>query len=406
MLDPQVRLRTTKFVETDTIIDMNFEEPERYARQLALPGFGVAGQSRLGAARVLVVGAGGLGSAVLPLLASAGVGTIGVIDDDRVELSNLHRQPIHGTRDVGRSKVGSAAETLADLNPGIAVVPMDARLTSSTALELFAQYDLVVDGSDNFPTRYLANDAAALVGIPLVWGAVSQYSGQTGVAWAAQGPQYRDLFPAPPKAGSVLSCAEGGVMPSVCAVIGSIMATEALKLLTGIGEPLIGRVITFDAMSGGFRELSYERDPSASPITELIDYEAFCGVRPALAVGSAPSGDGREKQAQATRADEISAEQLSSELHAGNPLTLLDVREPWEAAIASLPGSILLPLRNLEESVPELPPDRLVVVYCHRGIRSERALAILRSAGITNSRHLAGGIDAWSVDIDSTVARY
>lgn len=410
MLDPQLRLRTTKLVGTDTIIDMNFEEPERYARQLALPGFGVAGQSRLGSARVLVIGAGGLGSAVLPLLASAGVGTIGVIDDDRVELSNLHRQPIHGTRDVGRSKVSSAAETLAQLNPGVAVLPIDARLTSSTALELFAQYDLVVDGSDNFPTRYLANDAAALVGIPLVWGAVSQYSGQTGVAWAAHGPHYRDLFPTPPKPGSVLSCAEGGVMPSVCAVIGSIMATEALKLLTGIGEPLVGRVVTFDAMSGGFRELSYERDPSASPITALVDYEAFCGVRPALAVGSAGSAVGREAEAHspapANRSDQISAEQLSGELNAGNPVTLLDVREPWEAEIASLPGSILVPLRNLEESVPELRADRLVVVYCHRGIRSERALAILRSAGITNSRHLAGGIDSWSMDVDSTVARY
>jgi sulfur-carrier protein adenylyltransferase/sulfurtransferase len=406
MLDPHLRLYTTKFVETDTIIGMNFEEPERYARQLALPGFGVAGQSRLGAARVLVIGAGGLGSAVLPLLASAGVGTIGVIDDDRVELSNLHRQPIHGTRDVGRSKVDSAAETLANVNPGIAVLPIDARLTSSTALDLFARYDLVVDGSDNFPTRYLANDAAALAGIPVVWGAVSQYSGQTGVAWAARGPQYRDLFPTPPKPGSVLSCAEGGVMPTVCAVIGSIMATEALKLLTGIGEPLLGHVVTFDATSGSFRELSYQRDPTAPPITELIDYEAFCGVHPALAAGSATSAVGEEERARASQSNEISAEQLSSELHGGKPVTLVDVREPWEAAIASIPGSILLPLRNLEESVPELPPDRLVVVYCHRGIRSERALAILRSAGITNSRHLAGGIDSWSVDVDPTMARY
>jgi sulfur-carrier protein adenylyltransferase/sulfurtransferase len=399
-----MRLRTTKFVETDTIIDMNFEEPERYARQLALPGFGVAGQSRLGAARVLVIGAGGLGSAVLPLLASAGVGTIGVIDDDRVELSNLHRQPIHGTKDVGRSKVDSAAKTLADLNPGIAVLPMDARLTSSTALELFAQYDLVVDGSDNFPTRYLANDAAALVGIPLVWGAVSQYSGQTGVAWAAKGPQYRDLFPTPPKPGSVLSCAEGGVMPTVCAVIGSIMATEALKLLTGTGDALVGRVVTFDALTGSFREISYERDPSASPITDLIDYEAFCGLGSAPATAGAVSVEGQDGPAR--RADEISAAQLARELDAGNAVTLLDVREPWEAAIVSLPDSILVPLGDLEVSVPELPVDRPVVVYCHRGIRSERALEILRSSGITNSRHLAGGIDSWSVDVDSTVARY
>ncbi|HYI32113.1 MAG TPA: ThiF family adenylyltransferase [Glaciibacter sp.] len=385
---------------------MHFEEPERYARQLALPGFGVAGQSRLGGARVLVVGAGGLGSAVLPLLASAGVGTIGVIDDDRVELSNLHRQPIHGTKDVGRSKVDSAAETLADLNPRTTVFPIDDRLTSSNALELFAQYDLVLDGSDNFPTRYLANDAAALVGIPLVWGAVSQYSGQTGVAWAASGPQYRDLFPTPPKPGSVLSCAEGGVMPTVCSVIGSIMATEALKLLAGIGEPLVGRVVTFDAMSGSFRELPYQRDPSAAPITGLIDYEAFCGVSPALATGGTANAVGRQEPDQVSLRDEISAKQLASELDAGNPVTLIDVREPWEAAIVSLPGSILIPLGDLEESVPELPADRLVVAYCHRGIRSEHALAILRAAGITNARHLAGGIDSWSVDVDSALARY
>lgn len=389
MLDPNLRIHTPNFSGNATIIRMHVQEPERYARQLALPGFGVAGQTRLGSARILVVGAGGLGSAVLPLLASAGVGTIGVIDDDRVELSNLHRQPIHGTDDVGRSKVESAAESLARLNPGVTVDPNHARLTSSNAVDLFARYDLVIDGSDNFPTRYLANDAAALVGIPLVWGAVSQYSGQTGVAWAAKGPQYRDLFPTPPKPGSVLSCAEGGVMPTVCSVIGSIMATEALKILTGIGVPLVGRVVTFDAMTGSFRELSYQRDPSASPITGLIDYEAFCG-----------------HDAHAGSTDDISAGELASELDAGVPLTLIDVREPWEAAIVSLPGSVLIPLDGLEGSLRDVPRDRPVVVYCHLGSRSERALTILRNAGITNSRHLAGGIDSWSRDVDPPLARY
>lgn len=373
---------------------MHFDDPERYARQLALPGFGVAAQDRLGFARVLVIGAGGLGSSVLPHLASAGVGTIGVIDDDRVELSNLHRQPIHSTRDVGRAKVDSAADTMVALNPGITVVPLDARLTSGNARNLFAGYDLVIDGSDNFPTRYLANDAAALDGIPLVWGAVSQYSGQTGVAWAARGPNYRDLFPTPPKPGSVLSCAEGGVMPAVCAVIGSIMAAEAIKLITGIGEPLLGRVLTFDALSGTFRDLAYDRDPTAEPIRDLVDYDAFCGLTGATTTGESSTGR------------EVSAEQLARELAAGKPLTLLDVREPWEAAVVSLPHSRLVPLGRLAYSLAELPSDRPVVAYCHHGIRSARALEILQAAGISEARHLTGGIDAWSRSVDPELARY
>lgn len=373
---------------TGRITTMDFEDPGRYARQLALPGFGAPGQAALSTSRVLVIGAGGLGSFVLPLLAAAGVGTLGVIDDDRVELSNLHRQPIHGTASVGLLKVDSAAETLTALNPGISLVPMNERLTTANALELFARFDLVVDGSDNFPTRYLANDAAAVVGIPLVWGAVSQYAGQAGVAWAQRGPQYRDLFPAPPRPGSVLSCADGGVMPTVCAVIGSVMANEVIKILTGIGEPLLGRVVTFDAHTGMFRDLAYERDPSAAPITGLTDYDVFCGITPAATAGV------------------ISAEQLARELDAGIPLTLLDVREPWEAAIVSLPNSVLIPLGELERSVQDVPTDRPVVAYCHHGIRSQQALDLLRVAGIRNARHLSGGIDAWSSAVDPALARY
>jgi adenylyltransferase/sulfurtransferase len=377
---------------------MHFDDPERYARQLALPGFGVAAQDRLGSAGVLVIGAGGLGSSVLPHLVSAGVGTIGVIDDDRVELSNLHRQPIHSTSDVGRAKVDSAADTLVALNPGVSVVPLDARLSSGNARNLFAQYDLVIDGSDNFPTRYLANDAAALAGIPLVWGAVSQYAGQTGVAWAARGPNYRDLFPTPPKPGSVLSCAEGGVMPAVCAVIGSMMAAEAIKVITGIGEPLLGRVLTFDALSGTFRELAYDRDPTAEPIRELVDYDAFCGFTGSTATGRSSTGQ------EVSR--EVSAEQLARELAAGTPLTLLDVREPWEAAVVSLPHSRLVPLGRLADSLEEVPSDRPVVVYCHHGIRSARALEMLQAAGISEARHLVGGIDSWSRSVDPDLARY
>jgi molybdopterin/thiamine biosynthesis adenylyltransferase/rhodanese-related sulfurtransferase len=368
--------------------------PNRYARQLALPGFGLEAQRALAAARVLVIGAGGLGSSVLPALAAAGVGTIGVLDDDTVELSNLHRQYIHGQADIGASKVASAAGSIAALNPATRVVELEERLTSRTALELFAGYDLVIDGSDNFPTRYLANDAAAISGIPLVWGAVSQYAGQAGVAWAAEGPQYRDLFPAPPPAGTVLSCEQGGVFPTVVAVIGSIMAGEAIKILTGVGVPLVGRVTTFDALSGAFRDLAYDRDPTAGPITELIDYDAFCGVTP------------QRQESDTTMTDSVSPSELAASIERGDELVLLDVREPWEAEIASLPGALLVPLGSLESVVDKLDTAEDFVVYCHHGVRSESALQFLRGRGFEHAKHLAGGIDAWSRDVDPAVARY
>ena len=351
----------------------------RYARQLALPGFGPEAQLRLADASVLVIGAGGLGSSVIPALAAAGIGTIGIIDDDTVELSNLHRQLAHGIADVGHPKARSAADAVAAIDPATTVHAIEARLTAGNAVELFADYDLVVDGSDNFPTRYLANDAAVLSGIPLVWGAVSQYAGQAGVAWAARGPQYRDLFPAPPPLGSVLSCEAGGVLPSVVAVIGSIMAGEVVKIVTGIGTPLIGRVTTFDALTGGFRELSYDRDPQAAPLTGLIDYELFCGIR-----------------------NDINVDELASSF---DDVTLIDVREPWEAEIARLPGSVLLPLGSLEEVLDAIDRSKPVVVYCHAGIRSASAVATLGTHGIP-ARSLVGGIDAWSRRIDPTMARY
>ena len=351
----------------------------RYSRQLALPGFGPEAQQRLADARVLVIGAGGLGSSVIPALAAAGVGTIGIIDDDTVELSNLHRQLAHGLADVGRAKALSAAETVAAIDPAVTVNAVEARLTADNALELFADYDLVVDGSDNFPTRYLANDAAALTDIPLVWGAVSQFAGQAGVAWASRGPQYRDLFPAPPPPGSVLSCEAGGVLPTVVAVIGSIMAGEALKLITGVGRSLIGRVTTFDALAGGFRELAYAPDPDAAPITALVDYELFCGIR-----------------------DTIDVDELAASL---DGVTLIDVREPWEAEIASLPGSTLLPLGSIGSRLGEIDRSKPVVVYCHSGIRSASAVAMLGERDIP-ARSLVGGIDAWSRRIDPSVARY
>lgn len=351
----------------------------RYARQLALPGFGVTGQQRLGAARVLVIGAGGLGSTVIPALAGAGIGTIGVIDDDRVELSNLHRQTMHAGR-IGASKSESAARVIEAL--GVEAVVLTERLSSENALRLFAGFDLVLDGSDNFPTRYLANDAAELTGIPLVWGAVSQYGGQAGISWGGAG--YRDLFPVAPPPGSVPSCEDGGVLPTTVAVIGAIMATEAIKLLSGVGEPLLGRVTTYDALTGSFREIPYARDPAASPVTELIDYELFCGVVPVAT----------------TDAADITPAELAAR---GDDVLLLDVREPWEAAIASLPGSVLVPLGSLDDAMIET--GRPIVVYCHHGVRSLTARDKLAERGIP-ALSLAGGIDAWSREIDDSVPRY
>ncbi len=343
----------------------------RYSRQLVLPGFGASAQARLGEARVLVIGAGGLGSAVLPSLAAAGVGTIGVIDDDLVELSNLHRQTIHGTEDVGNYKTTSAIESMRAINPGVRVEPVEARLTSDNALGLFETYDLIVDGSDNFPTRYLAADAATLTGKPLVWGAVSQYGGQASVALPG-GPGYRDLFPVPPEPGTVENCEVGGVLPTTVAVIGSIMATEVLKALTGVGEPLAGRVTTYDALTGRFREIAFAK--SAEPVTELIDYDSFCGIaRP----GDIPAG-----------------------------ASLLDVRETWEAEIASLPGALLVPLGSLPDVIDSLDPQEDWVVYCHHGVRSQQAVDYLRQRGFESVRNLDGGIDAWAKANDPGMARY
>src|SRR5690606_11174957 len=245
--------------------------------QISLPGFGEEAQRRLAAARVLVIGAGGLGSASVPYLAGAGVGTIGVVDDDVVELSNLHRQIAHSTADIGRSKTASLADTVHALDPSITVIEHCDRLTSQNALDIFSQYDLVLDGSDNFPTRYLANDAASLAGIPLVWGAILQYHGQVGVAWHSRGPGYRDLFPVPPEPGTVPDCAAGGVLPGLCGTVGSLLATEAMTLIAGVGEPLVGRVLVYDALAARTREIEFGRDPEAEPVTELIDYALFCG---------------------------------------------------------------------------------------------------------------------------------
>lgn len=366
-----------------------------HARQLALPGFEPRNQQALADARVLVIGAGGLGSAVLPALAAAGVGTIGIIDDDVVERSNLHRQTVHAAADVGRRKVDSAAERLVAIAPAAEVIRHPSRFEGEAALALARDYDLIVDGSDTFATRYLADDVASITGRPLVWGAVLAYGGQAGVGRLAGGPGYRDLFPSPPPPGTVLDCARGGVLPTVCGIVGSIMATEVIKIITGIGQPLTGRVTTYDALTGAFRELAYAADPTAEPVTGLMDYAAFCGVD----AGGDPEAAGT---------DALTAPQLAARLSApggAERVQLVDVREEWEFAIGSIPGARLMPLGALPAMLDVLDADRPVIAYCHHGIRSLTALAVLRAAWF-DAQHLEGGIDAWSAQVDPDVARY
>lgn len=383
-------------------------DPARHARQLALPGFGAEAQEALSRARVLVIGAGGLGSVVLPQLVGSGVGTapegrIGIIDDDVVELSNLHRQHLHTTADLGRRKVDSAAERLQAIDPSATIVRHDERFTSENALALLADYDVLVDGSDGFVTRYLAADSATLRGIPLVWGAVLQFDGQVGVA-PVGGPGYRDLFPTPPDPATVLDCATGGVLPAVCGVIGAIMAAQVVAVITGVGESLVARVTTYDARSGRFRELAYGRDPEASPVTELIDYEQFCGI-----TGDAADSRGAASVDAPDVSDDLAPAELAALLYrsaaTGTAPLLLDVREPWEHELVALPGSTLVPLGQLSGAIAGLPRDRAIVAYCHHGIRSRHALDLLHAAGFA-ARHLTGGIDAWSTQVDPGLARY
>ncbi len=370
------------------------ERLARYSRQLALPGFDDIAQRRLANARVLVIGAGGLGSATIPYLASAGVGTIGIVDTDVVELSNLHRQISHGVTDIGRSKLDSIADTVTAIDPTTTVIRHDVRLDSGNILELLADYDLLLDGSDNFPTRYLASDAATIAGKPLVWGAILQYHGQVGVAWAQYGPTYRDLFPVPPAPGTVPSCSEGGVLPSVCALIGALMGAETIKLLTGIGDPLLGTVTTYDALTGRFREIDFAADPDAVPITGLIDYELFCGITPAAEHDDEEVGE------------DVDARQLASILESGDPVQLIDIREPYERAIVSIEPSDFIPLGSLVQRIDEVRRDIPVVLYCHSGVRSASALAYLRDSGFDNVRHLAGGIDSYSTTVAPALVRY
>ncbi len=375
------------------------EELQRYSRHLILPEVGLVGQRRLKAASVLLVGAGGLGSPLALYLAAAGVGRIGLVDFDVVDASNLQRQILHGTKDVGRPKLDSARDRIRDVNPHVQVDTHATRLTSDGALELMKPYDIVIDGTDNFPTRYLVNDACVLLGKPNVYGSIFRFEGQASVFDARVGPCYRCLYPEPPPPGLVPSCAEGGVLGVLPGVIGVIQAIEGIKLILGAGDSLVGRLLLFDALGMRFRELRLRKDPDCPicgthpTIRALIDYEAFCGV---------PGAD-----ADAGDADvQLTARALAERLAGPEPPLLVDVREPHEWEIARIPGARLIPLATLPEHLSELDTSREIVLHCHHGQRSMRALETLRRAGFRKLRNLTGGIDAWSRDVDSGVPRY
>jgi sulfur-carrier protein adenylyltransferase/sulfurtransferase len=371
--------------------ELTTEEVERYSRHLIIPEIGAAGQRRLKNAKVLVIGAGGLGSPALLYLAAAGVGTLGIVDDDDVDLSNLQRQIIHGVGDVGRPKIESARDAIKELNPLVNVQLHNLRLDSSNALELFARYDLILDGADNFATRYLVNDAAAILGKPYVWGSIFRFDGQVSVFWEKYGPSYRDLYPEAPPAGSVPSCGEGGVFGMLCAAVGSLMVTEAVKLITGVGRSMLGRVALFDALGGSWREIKVSKDPEAQPITELTDYEAFCGITPA------PAGD----SIHTVSATELSG-MLAARAAGERDFELVDVRETGEHEIVSIDGSVLIPQGRIlaGEAWTELPQDKEIVFHCKGGTRSAAVLAAAQRAGYTRVSHLDGGILAWVRDVE------
>ena len=369
------------------------EETLRYSRHLLLPEFGRQAQQRLKNARVLVIGAGGLGSPALLYLAAAGVGTLGIIDDDTVEESNLQRQVIHGVSDVGTLKAESARRSVLELNPLVEVRLHPVRLDASNALEIFAGYDLVLDGTDNFATRYLVNDAAEILGKPYVWGSILRFDGQVSVFWGKHGPTYRDLYPEAPPPGSVPSCAEGGVLGVLCAQIGSVMVNEAVKLITGTGRTLLGRVLVLNALDMSWREIRVRKDPSAAPVTELSDYEAFCG----LPAGTGPGG----ASTQVPAVDVRELQQLLAERSAGNrDFDLLDVREPGEHAIVNINGAVLMPRAGIlsGEQLPE--PGRELYIHCKSGIRSAEVAAFLLERGYPDVFNVAGGILEWVRDIE------
>ncbi|MGH3365717.1 MAG: adenylyltransferase/sulfurtransferase MoeZ [Nocardioidaceae bacterium] len=388
--------------------ELTIDEVRRYSRHLIIPDVGMTGQKRLKNSRVLVIGAGGLGSPALMYLAAAGVGTLGIVEFDEVDESNLQRQIIHGQSDIGKPKAESARESIREVNPLVNVVVHGERLENDNVLRIFADYDLIVDGTDNFATRYMVNDAAVLLGKPYVWGSIFRFDGQASVFWAGppgNGPCYRCLYPEPPPAGMVPSCAEGGVLGVLCASIGSIQVNEAIKLLTGVGEPLLGRLMVYDALEMEYRKLAVRKDPNCAicgenpTVTELIDYEDFCG---------AISDEAAEAVADST----ISVRQLEDWLgqreRGERDFVLVDVREPNEREINQIPGSVLIPKGDFlsGEAIGQLPQAKQAVFYCKVGGRSAEVLAVAKGAGFGDAVHVGGGVSAWVNQVDPSQPAY
>jgi molybdopterin/thiamine biosynthesis adenylyltransferase/rhodanese-related sulfurtransferase len=381
--------------------DLSVDEVKRYSRHLIIPDVGMTGQKRLKNAKVLVVGAGGLGSPALLYLAAAGVGTLGVVDFDVVDESNLQRQIIHGVSDVGKSKAQSARDSIREVNPYVNVVLHEERLDSDNVMGIFEPYDLIVDGTDNFATRYLVNDACVLLHKPYVWGSIYRFDGQASVFWADYGPCYRCLYPEPPPPGMVPSCAEGGVLGVLCASIGSIQVNEAIKLITGIGEPLAGRLMIYDALEMTYRTVRVRKDPECAvcgknpTVTELIDYDAFCGAI-------------SEEAADAAAGSTISAKDLKDWMDRGENIYVVDVREPNEYEIVSIPGATLIPKGEFLSgaALEKLPQDKRLVLHCKSGARSAECLAIVKNAGFSDAVHVGGGVLAWVSQIDPSLPTY
>ena len=381
--------------------DLSVDEVKRYSRHLIIPDVGMAGQKRLKNAKVLVVGAGGLGSPALLYLAAAGVGTLGIVDFDTVDESNLQRQIIHGVSDVGKSKAESARDSIAEVNPYVKVILHKTRLESDNVMEIFEPYDLIIDGTDNFATRYLVNDAAVLLHKPYVWGSIYSFDGQASVFWADYGPCYRCLYPEPPPPGMVPSCAEGGVLGVLCASIGSIQVNEAIKLITGIGDPLAGRLMIYDALEMSYRTVKVNKDPDCAvcgknpTVTELIDYEAFCGAV-------------SEEAEAAVVGSTISAKDLAAMQDRGDNIFLVDVREPNEYEIVSIPGATLIPKGEFlnGSALEKMPQDKQIVLHCKSGARSAEVLAVLKNAGFADAVHVGGGVLAWVSQVDPSLPTY
>ncbi|WP_327008082.1 adenylyltransferase/sulfurtransferase MoeZ [Dactylosporangium sp. NBC_01737] len=381
--------------------DLTIDEVRRYSRHLIIPDVATAGQKRLKNARVLCVGAGGLGSPALMYLAAAGVGTLGIVEFDTVDESNLQRQIIHGQSDIGRPKAESARDSVREINPYVNVVVHNEALDNDNVMEIFAQYDLIVDGTDNFATRYMVNDAAVLLGKPYIWGSIYRFDGQASVFWAEHGPCYRCLYPEPPPPGMVPSCAEGGVLGVLCASIGAIQVTEAIKLLTGVGDSLLGSLMVYDALEMSYRKIRLRKDPNCAicgenpTVTALIDYDDFCG-----AVSD-------EAQAAALGST-ITATELKDWQDSGKPIELIDVREPAEWEIVRVPGARLVPKGEIlnGNALADLPQDRQIVLYCKSGVRSAEALAAVKAAGFKDAVHVQGGVVSWVKTVDPSLPVY